>query len=89
MLLLQWLIQDCGLLGTSCCFAFVFFFVLALWPCFFAGVENAARIGFGSSVLGQRVLLIVISNNFRESNNAAPELQGISCEFSPELRASL
>lgn len=79
MLLLQWLIQDCGLLGTSCCF------VLALWPCFFAGVENAARIGFGSSVLGQRVLLIVISNNFRESNNAAPELQGISCEFSPEL----
>lgn len=68
MLLLQWLIQDCGLLGTSCCF------VLALWPCFFEGVENAARIGFGSSVLGQCVLLIVISNNFRESNNAAPEL---------------
>lgn len=52
----------------------LFCFVLALWPCFFAGVENAARIGFGSSVLGQHVLLIAISNNFRESNNAAPEL---------------
>lgn len=73
-------------------FLFFFFFVcfvLALWPCFFAGIEDAARIGFGSSVLGQHVLLIAISNNFRESNNAVPELQGISCEFSPELRASL
>lgn len=52
----------------------LFCFVLALWPCFFAGIEDAARIGFGSSVLGQHVLLIAISNNFRESNNAAPEL---------------
>lgn len=88
LLYLAWLIQNCEWFGSLfLCPASLT--LCLLWPQLFAGTENTARTGLCNYVLGQHFLLMAISNYFRKTNRAEPELESISSEFTAVLQASL